>query len=177
MNTSCDGCALSGRREFLANAAAAFGAFVLLGARSSQAAALPVRYVSGVRHAPGKDEHAWPIPEHDGAIIDKDNAVIVVRYQNKGYVFNLSCPHQNTALHWEPDDNRFQCPKHHSKYQPDGIFISGRATRGMDRFVVRKDGDKLVADLDQMLKQDEQEAAWNAAFVQLEQGAPLKGSE
>ena len=56
-----------------------------------------------------------------------------MRFQGVVYAFNLSCPHQNTALKWQPDDQRFQCPKHKSRYQPDGTFISGRATRGMDR--------------------------------------------
>ena len=28
-----------------------------------------------------------------------------------------------TALKWAPRDAQFQCPKHHSKYRPDGSFI------------------------------------------------------
>jgi nitrite reductase/ring-hydroxylating ferredoxin subunit len=173
-HTSCTDCPIGGRREFLRDAAGlAAGVLVALGMRPNRAAALPLRYVTGRRLS--KDEHSWPIPAADGATIDKDNAVIVVRYQQKAYVFNLSCPHQNTALRWYPDDGQFQCPKHHSHYKPDGEFISGRATRGMDRFVVRKDGENIVADLDQMVKQDENESAWTQAFVPVD-GPPQKGS-
>lgn len=143
------------------------GAFVALGAApaAARAAALRVQFVHGVRV--GVDEHAFPIPASDGASIDKDNQVIVVRYQGKGYVFNLACPHQNTALRWHPDLQQFECPKHHSRYQPDGIFIKGRATRGMDRFKVRHDGNQIVADLDELYRQDDDTALWNAAFITL----------
>jgi hypothetical protein len=63
------------------------------------------------------------------------------------FAFNLSCPHENTALHWRQNDLRFQCPRHESKYQPDGTFTSGRATRNMERFAIRKDGQNVVIDL------------------------------
>ena len=103
----------------------------------------------------------------DGKYFDRDNQVIVVRYEQKAYGFNLSCPHQNTALHWQPEDNQFQCPKHHSRYRPDGIFISGRATRSMDRFGLRREGDTMVVDVDKYYRQDENAAEWAAAFLTL----------
>ena len=62
---------------------------------------------------------------------------------------------------------RFQCPKHKSKYQPDGEFISGRATRGMDRFSIRRAGETVVVDLAVLHKQDTDAAGWNAALVTL----------
>ena len=91
--------------------------------------------------------------------------MILVRFQGKVYAFNLSCPHQNTALHWQPEDGIFQCPKHHSRYQPTGAFISGRATRGMDRLGIRRDGANVVVNLEQFYRQDRDAAAWDAAFV------------
>ncbi len=81
------------------------------------------------------------------------------------YAFALSCPHQNTALKWLKDEGRFQCPKHKSKYEPDGTFIEGRATRGMDRYVVRRDGAKVVVDLGKLIEQDKDGAGWSAAQV------------
>jgi len=99
--------------------------------------------------------------------IDKENQVILVRWQNAAYAFNLSCPHQNTALRWDDADHRFQCPKHHSKYRPDGVFIEGRATRGMDRLAIQRQGSELVVDLDKMFKEDEDGAAWTAAVIPL----------
>jgi len=93
--------------------------------------------------------------------------VIVVRYQNVVYAFVLWCPHQRTALRWYDDMQRFECPKHHSKYQPTGIFIEGRATRGMDRYALRKSGDTIVVDLATAYQQDKDLAGWDAAVVKL----------
>jgi Rieske Fe-S protein len=81
--------------------------------------------------------------------------------------FSLACPHQNTALRWDAGNRRFQCPKHKSRYKPDGVFIEGRATRGMDRFAVRRDGDTIVVNLDALYREDENAAQWAAAFVML----------
>jgi Rieske Fe-S protein len=162
----CERCPLESRRDFVREATlAAAGVIAALGFATSDATALTWRWVTPLRSE--DEEHSYPIPATDGAMIDKQNQVIVVRWQGKVYGFNLSCPHQNTALHWEPEDHRFQCPKHHSRYQPDGVFISGRATRGMDRFGVRRDGDNLVVDVDEYYRQDENDAEWTAAFVTL----------
>ena len=99
--------------------------------------------------------------------IDRDNEVILARYQNAVYAFNLSCPHQRTALRWNDVDKQFQCPKHHSKYDPKGDFISGRATRGMDRLAITRQGANVVVDIDTMYKEDEDTPQWTAAFVKL----------
>jgi hypothetical protein len=37
----------------------------------------------------------------------------------------------------------------------------------MDRFTIRRDGDKVVIDLNAMHKQDEDPTGWNAAVVKL----------
>jgi Rieske Fe-S protein len=79
--------------------------------------------------------------------------------------FNLACPHENTALRWRRQDDRFQCPRHESKYQPDGTFIEGRATRNMDRLPIRRDGDQVVVDLSRMIRSDQEPDAWAAASV------------
>jgi nitrite reductase/ring-hydroxylating ferredoxin subunit len=163
---ACDACPLVERRSFLRDTAITVTAiFAGLGVPAGRAAALGWRLVRPL--ASRGDEHTYPIPAADGASIDKDNQIIVVRWQQKAYAFNLSCPHQNTALHWHPEDQQFQCPKHHSHYQPDGVFISGRATRGMDRFGLRRDGDNMVVDVDKFFRQDENTAEWTAAFLAL----------
>jgi len=141
------------------------GVVAALGGSPARAAALSLEFVRALGRA--GDELTYPIPAEDGAQIDKDNQVITVRYQQKAYAFNLACPHQNTAVRWKSEDNQFQCPKHHSRYRPDGVFISGRATRGMDRFAVRKDGGKLVVNVSKFYKQDEDGSQWDAAFVTL----------
>lgn len=123
--------------------------------------ALPV--VSGTRV--GREEKSYPIPATDGVQIDKDLDVILSRTQGKMYAFNLACPHQNTAIKWDGGKGRFQCPKHKSVYTPEGVFVEGRATRGLDRFSVRKDGNSIVVNLDSLLQEDEDAPKWKAAFV------------
>ena len=139
------------RRAFLRLA----GAFV----------ALPIAFGASV-HASGS-EHQYPIPAADGVTIDRKAQVIVVRYQQHLYAFNLACPHENTALKWLPKDGRFQCPKHESRYQPSGQFIDGRATRNMDRLGVRVDNNMLVVDVSKFYRSDKDAAAWAAATVAL----------
>ena len=90
-----------------------------------------------------------------------------MRWQGMAYAFALSCPHQNTALRWLEADQRFQCPKHKSKYRPDGSFIEGRATRGMDRYSIKRDGAGIAVDLDAIHEEDRDPAGWAAAVVKL----------
>jgi nitrite reductase/ring-hydroxylating ferredoxin subunit len=151
----CEDCVLSERRAFLREVTAWLAAAAF--------APLPIRF--GRATLVRGSDLTYPIPDADGATIDHDNQVILVRFQGKAYAFNLSCPHQNTALRWHPEDGQFQCPKHHSRYTPDGVFISGRATRSMDRFAVRRDGANILVDLDRLFRQDQDAADWNTAFV------------
>jgi len=143
--------------------AAAVAAMVGVMLRPETAAALPVFETSGAET--GTTEHSYPLPTTDGVNIDRDTQVIVVRFQQKVYAFNLACPHENTALRWRERDGRFECPRHHSKYQPDGTFIEGRATRNMDRFAVRRSDQALVVDLGRLFHSDQQPTEWAAASV------------
>jgi Rieske Fe-S protein len=157
-----DDCQLVGRRQFLKEATLALGAVMAaLSATPREAAAIPM----GLGQALGVrgDEVTYPLPTADGATIDRDNEVILVRWKGGLFAFALSCPHQNTALRWLGSDGRFQCPKHKSKYQPDGTFISGKATRNMDRFAIRRDGKNVVVNVAKMYKSDKQRALWDEA--------------
>ncbi len=163
-SSDCDDCPLHDRRAFLRDATVVIAGFLtFLGRSRLDAAALPIRF--GAALGVGGDERTYPIPTDDGATIDRDAEVILVRFAGHVYAFSLSCPHQHTALRWLPEDSRFQCPKHKSRYQPDGQFISGRATRGMDRFSIRRSGEAVVVDLAAMHKQDTDAAGWAAAAV------------
>ena len=159
----CEGCDL-GRRAFLRDAAGAVAAALLvLGARPADAAALPLSLMRATT-ARGH-ERTYPLPATDGASIDRDAEVILVRWQGQAYAFALSCPHQNTALRWLERDARFQCPKHKSKYRPDGTFIEGRATRSMDRYDVRRVAEGVLVNLDVLHRQDRDPEGWAAAVV------------
>jgi len=148
------------RRTFLHQALA--GAVV---ATFADAGVLPVRPIESL--GAQADEHKYPVPAEDGANIDRENQVILMRFQGSVYAFNLSCPHENAALRWRGADGRFQCPRHESKYRPDGTFISGRATRNMDRLGIRREGDAVSVDLSRMYRSDTDAAGWAAAVVRL----------
>jgi Rieske Fe-S protein len=157
----CEGCPiLGGRREFLRDVVIAVAALAGVGATAS---AMPVSlFIATSRSG---ELATYPLPSTDGVYIDKKNEVIVARAGGDVYAFVLACPHQNTALRWNGSAHRFQCPKHHSQYGPDGTFIEGRATRSMDRFGVRRDGGNLIVDLDRVFEQDRDAAGWKAATV------------
>ena len=160
-----DACAAcTGRRDFLRDAAAAaVGLLVGVGARRAYAQSLDLALARAV----GADGalRQYPLPAADGVHIDRDNEVILVRNAGRVYAFALSCPHQRTMLRWDERAGRFQCPKHRSRYTPDGQFISGRATRGMDRYALRREEAAVVVDTARLFKQDEDRAGWEAAFV------------
>ena len=162
----CEDCPLEPeRRRFVRQAGTFALTLMALGIPRRYANAMVPRPVSAQRWLGGNP--SYPIPAQDGAQIDRDAEVILVRWQNTLYAFNLSCPHQRTALRWNESDGQFQCPKHHSKYRPDGTFISGRATRGMDRFTLTRSGDEVTVNVDAMHKQDADPAGWAAAALAL----------
>lgn len=156
----CEGCAIRGmaRREFVRDAVA--GALALL-----PVAGLPVSLVRGVGT---REEKAYPFPAADGVAIDRTESVIIARFDGKIFAFSLACPHQNTAIRWDDGRRRFQCPKHKSRYRTDGTFIEGRATRGLDRFAIRRSESSLLVNLDALYREDEDAARWATAFIQLE---------
>jgi len=168
-DAECDGCALAtaaSRRDFLREAAVtAAGLLLLLGARPAEAARAPLRFIAAL--GAGTDGVRYPLPAQDGVEIDAVHDVILVRHQSAIYAFARACPHQHVALRWQETEGRFQCPKHKSRYQPDGVFIEGRATRGLDRFAVTLEGSSLVVDLDRLYREDKHSAQWKDAFVTL----------
>jgi len=152
----------SNRREFL-HSAGCFGLVVaVLGVGSIRASALPLGTTEGAQDG---SERRYPIPPTDSVNIDRSAQLIVTRFENHVYVFSLSCPHQNNAVKWVPNNHRFQCTKHDSQYQPDGVHISGRATRNMDRYVIKRDGDSVVVDLHRWVQSDKDPGGWAAAAV------------
>jgi len=163
--TACPLAEAQSRRDFLRDSALGIAGIMATLGIARSAAALPVSMVNALTR--GKAGLTYPIPAADGVQIDKDNEVILVRWKNAMYAFNLSCPHQHTALRWNDSVKEFQCPKHKSKYQPTGDFISGRATRSMDRFAVQRSGNNILVDVDNMYQEDEQNAQWKSAFIKV----------
>jgi nitrite reductase/ring-hydroxylating ferredoxin subunit len=155
----CDG-DCSGRRDFLRDS---LGALIALSGLSMLApfgtlSALEVTASGTVR---------YPIPAADGTSIDETNQVILCRSKNAVYAFSLSCPHQRTALRAVPGGGGFRCPKHKSRYTPDGTFIDGKATRNMDRLPITREGNQVVVDPTVLWRSDKQSAEWKGAQVVL----------
>jgi len=137
-------------------------AVALLGLGSADARALPVGIAAGEQSG---GEKRYPIPAGDSVNVDRDAGLILARYQGHVFVFALACPHQNNAVKWVAKEHRFACTKHDSKYQPDGSHTEGRATRNMDRYVIRRDGDSVVVNLHKWIESDKDPAGWAAATI------------
>lgn len=164
----CEGCAAGSRRDFLRRAAGLVaGALAGLGLSAAEAGALPV--TEGTPLGVMGEDLTLAIPERDGATVYREHGLILARYAGAVYAFALACPHQRAALRWLEKEGRFQCSKHKSRYRPDGVYISGRATRSMDRFALRRQGESLVVDLSRPIREDQDRAAWNGAVVWLPQ--------
>jgi nitrite reductase/ring-hydroxylating ferredoxin subunit len=112
-------------------------------------------------------ERHYPLPPADGVSIDRSAQVILVRSGGSVYAMALACPHQNAAVKWVEKDHRFQCTKHDSRYTPDGAYTSGRATRNLDRFPVRLEGDTVIVATDRVYRSDRDQGAWTAAQARI----------
>lgn len=123
---------------------------------------LPVRLIEGSGQG---DLRQYPAPVSDGVHIAWKDQLILARYQGWIYAFSLACPHQQAAVEWLPADHRFQCTKHHSRYTPAGVYMSGRATRNLDRFAIARRGAQVEVNLDHWFRSDKDPAGWGAAAV------------
>jgi Rieske Fe-S protein len=148
------------RRAFLRQGGC--GVFTLAALGLSVDLVLPVSVIAGSGSGP---ERSYPIPAADN--IDRKAQVILVRYANRVYAFALACPHEHAAVKWLAKDHRFQCTKHDSQYTPDGKYTSGKATRNLDRFPVRKDGSTVIVTTDRVFQSDQNAPAWNEAGIDI----------
>jgi Rieske Fe-S protein len=105
------------------------------------------------------------MPVADGVTIDHDAQMMLARDGGQVFALAIACPHQNAAVRWLPGDRRFQCSRHDSKYTPEGVYTSGRATRNLDRFPIARDGDSVVVDVSRVYRSDRDAAGWAAAHV------------
>jgi nitrite reductase/ring-hydroxylating ferredoxin subunit len=135
---------------------------LLAGRLPAGLAALPIGVIEG---RPSRAERRYPIPTADAVTVDRTAQLIVVREAGSAYAFNLACPHEHAAVKWVAKDHRFQCTKHDSRYQATGTHVAGRATRNLDRFAIRRDGQELVVDLTQYFRSDTDPAGWASATV------------
>lgn len=146
------------RRSFLRDGLAALAALTAVAGSAAPLHALARSYATGV--ATGQDALTYPLPTADGATIDAENKVIIVRYEGTIHAFSLECPHRGTMVEWQGENGRFYCPKHKSTFKPDGALIQGKATRNLDRYEVKVAGGKVQVNKLVLLKSDEDGAGW-----------------
>ena len=115
----------------------------------------------------GKWELRYELPPADGVAVDEGNEVILVRWQGRAYAFSAKCPHRGARLEWRPAEGRVFCPKHKARFRPDGAHDSGRQSRDLDRYDVRREGTSLVIRLDTLRRADTDPAGWAAAMVMI----------
>lgn len=151
------------RRAFLQGGACGLFTLATLGL-AADAALLPVTLIAGSGDG---SERSYDIPAADGVIIDRKAQVMLVRYGTHVYAMALACPHEQAAVKWLKKDGRFQCTKHDSQYKPDGTYVSGHATRNLDRFPIRRTDAQVVVSIDKVYHSDQHTAAWQAAVVTL----------
>ncbi len=161
----CERCPLAvDRRRFLRGLALA-----ALGTLAASAA--PAALAAGVRTtravSAGGMERAYPIPATDGVSVDEANEVILVRWRGRVYAFSSRCTHRGARLEWREDEGRVFCPKHKARFAPDGAHASGRRTRALDRYDLRREGDRVVVLLAALRRADEAPAAWARASLSL----------
>ncbi len=160
-SASCGGDCIVGRRAFLRDAVTA--AAVIAGVSTLG----PMRELAALEPRLPNGSIKYPMPTADSVSIDAKNEVILCRSAGEVFAFALSCPHQNTALRALPGTAGFQCPRHKSRYQPNGTFISGKATRNMDRLGITRAGDAVMVDPDIAYLSDEEPDKWAAAKVKV----------
>lgn len=154
---------VSSRRDFLKSSGACVGAtFAVCGLLPEHLRALPVNMVEGV---PVAAEQAYPMPAADSVNVDGKKGVILARSAGKVYAFSMTCPHERAAVKWVAKDSRFACTKHDSKYRPDGTYISGRSTRSLDRFPIRRDGAQVLVNVDLVFRVDKNKDGWEKAVI------------
>lgn len=151
------------RRGFLRSCSLIAAAALAAGATGAGAEQLGMRWTRAIAWAGG--QVTYPVPAADGVEVDRDHSILLTRFQGKVYAFSMVCPHQRAAVKWLEDKQIFQCTKHKSKYSEAGIYISGRATRSLDRHPLKVVNGQVVVDETVLLKQDADQAAWQAAVA------------
>lgn len=112
-------------------------------------------------------ELRYGIPLSDSVAVDEPNELILVRWQGRAYVLSTKCTHRGARLEWRASEGRVYCPKHKARFRPDGAHDSGRSTRDLDRYDIRREGASLVIRLDVLRRADTDPAGWAAAVVVL----------
>lgn len=170
----CGDCpvAAASRRAFLRDVGLAVAA-TLVGAAGSPATALAQAVFETIPSAARGRRLTYPIPAGDTVSVDSTNGVILARWQDRVYAFSAKCPHRGSKLEWRADERRVYCPKHKARFQADGTHDSGRRSRDLDRFDLRRQANSLEVDTGSLRRSDLDPTGWRAAVVTLDTPARI----
>jgi cytochrome b6-f complex iron-sulfur subunit len=71
-----------------------------------------------------------------GITFNPDRRVFVVREDDGFRVISAVCTHLGCTVQWKPDQRRFDCPCHGSRFKDDGTVIGGPAPRALACYAV-----------------------------------------
>jgi nitrite reductase/ring-hydroxylating ferredoxin subunit len=165
--STCQECpaAMATRRAFLRDVGRAVIGALALTAMSESAVALAESVVETAPRRVRGLLRTYTMPSVDSVSVDIDNEVILARWQGRIYAFSLRCPHRGSKLVGGPCEGRVFCPKHMARFRPDGSHDSGRQSRDLDRYDLRRSGGSVVVDIDALRRADQEPEAWRAAVI------------
>jgi menaquinol-cytochrome c reductase iron-sulfur subunit len=76
-------------------------------------------------------------------VSEKTTAWVLKKSDREIVAFGPQCPHLGCPYHWEAGNQTFLCPCHASTFSIDGEVLTGPASRALDRYEARVEGDKL----------------------------------
>jgi cytochrome b6-f complex iron-sulfur subunit len=86
--------------------------------------------------------------KQNGRILFKDannSALVLSDPSNPGRAFAVKavCTHKGCAVDWSADESKILCPCHGSTFKPDGTAIKGPATKPLERYEAKIEGDAV----------------------------------
>lgn len=70
----------------------------------------------------------------------------VVNAADQLFALSQKCPHLGCKIPFCDSSGRFECACHGSVFDLGGEYVKGPSPRGMDRYLLKADGDNLVVD-------------------------------
>lgn len=74
---------------------------------------------------------------------ERDTTWVVKNANGTITAFSPRCTHLGCAYRWDTAKSIFACPCHGSKFSATGAVINGPASRPLDRYEVKVEGDRL----------------------------------
>jgi cytochrome b6-f complex iron-sulfur subunit len=87
--------------------------------------------------------------KQDGRILFKDanTSALVLRdpsNPSRALAVKPVCTHKGCAVDWSADESEILCPCHGSTFKPDGTVIKGPATKPLERYEAKIEGDAIL---------------------------------